>query len=314
MATTAREHEATASWLRDRGAETPSLAIEKAPQLNASLDRFADSVGDAIADICGEGASGVADRVATTTTFELLGAYVGYPAVTLRSAALQSRAVLICDESIVDALLNAMLGVDPVQEAKMEAAPRERSELEMQIVLGFARALAAGIADAFAPVANFDLQVEAVHAITDVNLLGPREMPAIMAQYTIKTRGGAFRIVLGLPQSFTVPLAEMFTQGPDPTAVAVDPHWARGMEDGVARAKLSLTAVLDDFQMSLGDVAGLAVGSLLPLSHGGDGHVRIECVERGVFLCRLGERGQRYALEIEDIIANNPDDEYYVAP
>ena len=53
---------------------------------------------------------------------------------------------------------------------------------------------------------------------------------------------------------------------------------------------------------------------MLPLSNAGEGHVRIECVERGVFLCRLDESSERYALEIEDIIATDPDDEYYVAP
>ena len=95
----------------------------------------------------------------------------------------------------------------------------------------------------------------------------------------------------------------MFARGPDPNAAKIDPQWTRQMEQGVTRAKLDLTAILDEFEMSLGDVAGFAVGVTLPLSNGGDGHVRIECAERGVFLCRLGERGDRYALEIEDIIA-----------
>jgi len=50
---------------------------------------------------------------------------------------------------------------------------------------------------------------------------------------------------------------------------------------------------------------------VLPLSNLSDGHVRIECVERGVFLCKLGERGDRYALEIEDIIGNSSEDDHY---
>jgi len=317
MATQTREREPAAAWMPEGRSDAVGMAIEKAPQLNTSLDRFGESIGDLVLEICGEGASGVGERLESTTTFELFGAYQGYPAVTMRSAALQSRAALLFEDKAVETLLYAMLGVDPGLEDQSESPddpPREASELELQIALGFSRALAAGIVDAFAPVASFDLQVETIHPIADVNVLGPRETPAIMAPFTIKTRAGAFRVTLVLPQTMTTPLAEQFARGPDPAVVAVDPLWARGMEDGVARAKLTLSAVLDDFEMSLGDVAGLRVGSVLPLMHGGDGHVRIECVERGVFLCRLGESNKRYALEIEDIIANNPDDEYYVAP
>ena len=131
------------------------------------------------------------------------------------------------------------------------------------------------------------------------------------AQYTVKTiAGGVPAARRAAADALTTPLAEMFARGPDPGATKLDPNWTRKMEQGVTQRQLTLTAILDEFEMSLGDVAGLRVGAMLPLRNVGEGHVRIECVERGVFLCRLGEHGERYALEIEDIIANNPDDEY----
>ncbi len=310
MATLSHEREPAAAWLREGRAETPSMPIEKSPQLNASLARFADAVGEALEPICGEGASGIAERITTTTTFELFGAYRGYPAATLRSAALEARGAMIFDEAIVGVLLDSIFGVDTASEGAPESAagaPRDHTDLETQIVVGLAKALAACLTDAFAPVASFDLAVEGVHTVHDVNLLGPREMPAILAEYAIKTRSGAVRLAFVLPQSMATPLAEMFARGPDPDAATVDPQWQRRMEQGVAKAKLTLTAVLDEFQMTLGDVSRLRIGGILPLDNGGDGRVRIECVERGVFLCRLGESNGRYALEIEDIIANNLD-------
>ena len=75
------------------------------------------------------------------------------------------------------------------------------------------------------------------------------------------------------------------------------------MEKRVTESSLTLTAILDEFQMSLADVSSLQVGHILPLTEGEQGRVRIESGERGVFVCSLGERGGRYALEIEDIIA-----------
>ena len=75
------------------------------------------------------------------------------------------------------------------------------------------------------------------------------------------------------------------------------------MEDRVSEARLTLTAILDELESTLGEVSGLKLGQVIPLSDDGQGHVRIECVERGIFVCKLGERHQRYALEVEDIIA-----------
>jgi flagellar motor switch protein FliM len=68
--------------------------------------------------------------------------------------------------------------------------------------------------------------------------------------------------------------------------------------------------VLDEFQMSLADVSTLRVGHVLPLSDGGQGRVRIDCGERGVAVCSLGERSGRYALEVEDIIARATEGAY----
>ena len=245
----------------------------------------------------------------------MFGAYKGHAIAVLRSRALDARALMLFGNESVTALLNAIFGLDPGLDAAAaaEEAARERTPLENQMLAGLARTLLDPLIEAFAPVASFDLVLEKIVDIVDENLLGAREMAAIMAQYLIKTRGGAFRVIVVLPQNLTAPLGEMFARGPDPDAVRIDPQWTRLMEQGVTRAKLNLTAILDEFQLSLGDVAGLRAGSLLPLSAGGDGHVRIECVERGVFLCRLGERGDRYALEIEDIIANAALDDAYAS-
>jgi flagellar motor switch protein FliM len=314
MSALAHEKDPGASWLKDARPEAPSLPIEKMPQLNASLERFCEGAGELLADICGSGIAGATDRISTTTTFELLGAYHAYPAAVLRSQALDARGLMIFDAKIAEVLLAAIFGVDPGANSGFSgegAPPRLRTELENQLVAGLARIFATSLQDAFSPVASFDLVFESFAEIVDLTLLGPREMPAIMAQYTIKTRGGQFRLIVVLPQTLTTPLGDMFARGPDPNAAKLDPLWTRKMEQGVVRAKLALTAILDQFELSLGEVAGLRVGSTLPLSNLNDGHVRIECVERGVFLCKLGERGDRYALEIEDIIGNSPDDDDY---
>jgi flagellar motor switch protein FliM len=306
-----QERDSTA-WLREGRADNAALAIEKAPQFTASLARFAESVGAALEDICGRGAGAALERVAGTTTFDLFGASQGYLAATLRSETLDSRAVMIFDPSAAEVLLNAIFGEELGADAaaKGPAPPkRANTNFEVRVVEGIADVLAQTLCAAFAPSAAFDLAIEAVSAIADVKLLGARDLPAITMHFAISTRAGVFLLIVALPQNAAKPLGEMFARGPDPTAPTADPHWTRQMEKGVAKARLTLTAILDEFQMTLRDVSMLKVGMMLPLSNSGEGHVRIECVERGVFLCRLNESNERYALEIEDIISTHPDDE-----
>ncbi len=173
-----------------------------------------------------------------------------------------------------------------------------------------AGSLAAAFCDAFAPVADFDLETEKTELIGDDTLLGPKDTPALLAPVTIKAPTGTFGLVLLLPHPFLTPLAAAFARGPAPGAARLDPVWSSRMERRVTEASLPLTAILDEFQMSLADVSGLRVGHVLPLSDGGQGRVRIECAERGVFVCSLGERNGRYALEVEDIIARPPEPGY----
>ena len=311
-----RERDST-SWLREGRTDSAALAIEKAPQFTASLARFAESVGAALEEICGAGAGAALERVAGTTTFDLFGASQGFLAATMRSETLDSRIVMIFDPSTAEILLNAIFGEDLGAEAAANgpAPPRRPStNFETRVVEGIADVLAQTLCAAFAPSAAFDLAVEAVSTIADVKLLGARDLSAIATHLAVSTRAGVFALIVALPQNAAKPLGEMFARGPDPAAPAVDPHWTRQMEKGVAKARLTLTAILDEFQMTLRDVSMLKVGMMLPLSNSGEGHVRVECVERGVFLCRLNESNERYSLEIEDIIATHPDDEYYVAP
>ncbi len=159
-------------------------------------------------------------------------------------------------------------------------------------------------------MASFDLGFEKIADIADENLLGPRDMPAILAQYTDQDERRGVPLLVVLPQTLTTPLAKMFARGPDPNAAKVDPNWTRQMEQGVTKRKTHP----DGDPRRIRNVARRSRRfpgrRTLPLSNIGEGDVRIECVERGVFLCRLGEHGERYALEVQDIIANNPDDEY----
>jgi flagellar motor switch protein FliM len=291
------------NWLREGKPASATHAIERTPQFRASLERFAERAGERLSAGFGALFTAGLDRTRNASAFGALAEHEGQPACLIYSEALDARLAILFEGGLIDLLINAMFGVEAVNDAPAPETPRTPTELEMRMIGEVAEGLAAAYRDAFAPVADFELSVETTEIIEDDALLGPKDSPALLAPVTIKAPTGTFGVTLLLPHPFLTPLAAAFARGPAPGAAKLDPVWSGRMEQRVTEASLTLTAILDEFQMSLADVSSLRLGHILPLSDGGQGQVRIECGERGVFVCALGERNGRYALEVEDIIA-----------
>ncbi len=300
-------------WLREGSAAPASHPVEKTPQFRASLDRLTDRAGDQLTQRFGPLFTSAREGLRNESTFAVLGEHVGHPAAVAFSVALDARLAIIVETSAVEFIIAAMFGLDAA-EAVPEEEMRERTSLEVRLVGELASALAGALCDAFAPVANFDLGVEDMEVLEDQSLLGPKDSLAVAARFTIKAPTGAFGVTLLIPHAFMTPLGEAFAKGPAPGAAKLDPAWTRRMERRVTEADLTLTAILDEFQMTLSDLSSLKVGHQLPLSDTGQGRVRIECGERGVFVCSLGEQNGRYALQVEDIIAMPIEAAYPPAP
>lgn len=298
------------NWLREGKQESANHGIEKSPQFRASIARFADRAGERMSTTFGGLFTAAKEGTRNSRTFATLTEHIAQPAVTLYSPTLDARMAMLCEGGLVDLLIGAMFGFEAANDASPATPPKAPTALELRMIGEVCVALAEAFRDAFAPVADFELAVQSTEIVEDDTLLGPKDSFALLAPLTIKAPTGAFGVTLLLPHPFLTPLMAAFARGPAPGAAKLDPVWSSRMEQRVTEANLTLTAILDEFQMSLADVSSLQVGHILPLSDEGQGRVRIECGERGVFICSLGERAGRYALEVEDIIARPPEGAY----
>ena len=116
---------------------------------------------------------------------------------------------------------------------------------------------------------------------------------------TLESRVGPLALVVLAPQAALAPLRKQLATEPGAESGGGDPRWARQLEQGVARARVAVSAVLDELPMSLGDIAALSPGQVLTLHGSGMGRVRLECEGREMFWCKLGQGDGRYSLEIE---------------
>ena len=85
-------------------------------------------------------------------------------------------------------------------------------------------------------------------------------------------------------------------------ALLVTRQQIQKIQSEVSRANVDLVAVLDEQELSLGDVAGFAVGRVLGLRATPDGLLRVECNGEPLINCEIGKANGVYALRVRDFI------------
>ena len=72
------------------------------------------------------------------------------------------------------------------------------------------------------------------------------------------------------------------------------------MQNGVTRAHVMLSAVLDERMGVLGEVAKFKVGQVVELNATAHGRVRLECNGERLMWCHLGKSQGKYTLRVDE--------------
>ncbi len=287
--------------------EHSGLPVERMPGLAAALEGFISEAPKNLAPLVSRApAAGAVEPVQPTTLFQAIGDCAGLTAAIYVSAEPEARMMIALDERIDDLIVASIFGesVTPAGEAEPEdEESRGRTKIETALVEEFARGLGRAIESGFAPTAPVSLSFERLVTLTDAYALGRRDMPAAAARFSLPMSGGACEGLVLMPQSLLLPLRKELEREREAETPASDRRWSHSMESGLKQTRLPVTVILEELSLTLGDVASLRVGAVMPLQSGDFDSVRLECAGRGMFLCKLGHGDGRYRLEIETSIA-----------
>jgi flagellar motor switch protein FliM len=285
--------------------EHANLTVERMPGLGYALNRFVAEAPLRLSSLIAHPSTGLIDEVRATTQFQAIEDCSGLTAAVYASLEPEARLIIALDERIDDLIVASIFGevvADGSSNAGSEA-PKPRTAIETALLEAFARALGEALEAAFAPLAPVALSFERLQTLSDPFALGRRDCEAAAARFSLPMNGGACEGLVLLPQAFLLPFRNELAHDPDAETPAADPRWSRLMEFGVQQTRLPVTAILEEVPMSLGDIANLRVGRVLPLQCNDFSAIRLECSGRGMFTCKLGQGDGRYRLEIESPIA-----------
>ncbi len=297
MPRTERESAASAPWLQSAQPDSAGQAFERLPGLAFAFEQFALNIPAAAGSLLKLEAAPTLEAIRPGNVFTALGESEGQLASVLHSGALDAKLMLIFDPKVAESLIATVFGDESVSLG--ERPPRPASTIELHLVAELARRLAGALEAAFEGFSSLELRLDRLEKLADIYALGRRDGPAVEARLTLETRIGPLALVVLAPQAALAPLRKQLATEPGAETGGGDPRWARQLEQGVSRARVAVSAVLDELPMSLGEIAALSVGQVLTLHGSGMGRVRLECEGREMFWCKLGQGDGRYSLEVE---------------
>ena len=165
-----------------------------------------------------------------------------------------------------------------------------------------AEALRAG----FAGILPTAFRVMRVQSKPDLLFLGRPNAAVVVGSLRLVALGHSVGIDLLVPRAALDAFAERLAVLPADEPPCADPRWCEQLEGEVSRALMSLEAIIELKAMTLGSIAKLQPGSLLPLPRNAANNVRLLCEGKDLFRCDLGQSSGLYTVRVEEPTAELP--------
>ncbi|WP_188913270.1 FliM/FliN family flagellar motor switch protein [Aureimonas endophytica] len=285
----------------------------KLPRLKLLGEEWAEAATKDFAEFCGGGLSAEFAGVAPLT----IGA--GAPeardaalCLMLRSPQWTEIGFVLGDAMAADLFAEAIFGGPGRSRASAGSMQRALTALDKRLAEKGLATFAEAANPVFAEIAPLDLKSDLF-----VSTAIPEELdellPADGRGFIVLT----FRLRLGdvsaslracLPEKAFAMHRRKLATVPERAAPAADETWAKNIQEGLQLADLEVRALLDERQITLGEVSRFAVGQTIVLDATMDSLIVVECEEQRLFRGRMGMTRDAYVVRIEEKI--DPTEEF----
>jgi flagellar motor switch protein FliM len=202
--------------------------------------------------------------------------------------------------SAVFAIVEMMLGGDGSQPAY--AGKRPFSKIETRIAVAFFERFAKALSASVAPVAATTFTLEAAANAVDFDPIGGRTTAVFAAKLNLEVLGRSGDFLVAVPQPAIVAMRQAFARTSSKDASLPDPRWSQQIEREITQASVTLSAVLDERSISLGEISRLRVGQVVELKATPRTRVHLECDGERLVVCQFGKSNGVYTLRVDDFV------------
>jgi flagellar motor switch protein FliM len=291
----------------DRLLDAAGIQLDRLPMLPVIFDRVANQCTELMRAVAASPCYFSMMGVEQGRMGELLEPYeANAVCAILEVPEWDSEVVLGFDRDFIFTIIEVMFGGDGNEQPEEDG--RVFSNIELKVCAKLAEMIAATLTQAFALTTKATFTVARLETRMHFAVIGRRSAQAATAKFLVQAinRGGEMfcilpyaglqmvRRALGSPVS-----AEVGTR---------DPDWVRQMKAGVTRADVKLKAILEEREITLGEISALVKGQVIPLSASPKTPIKLEANEQPLFWCQLGQADGVYKLRIDDVF--DPEQEF----
>jgi flagellar motor switch protein FliM len=275
--------------------------VERLPMLRVGLEKVGQACAEDLRGLGSIPMKLVLQGIESGTAGELLAGERGSSGVAFLDApGWATRLLVSAPRATIFAIVESLLGGDGSQPT--QAMERPLSKIEVGVAGVFFASIAKGFAAAFVPIAPSVFNLAAAADQPDFERLA-RSEPMVAAKYRLQAlEAPVGELFVAIPRTALEALQKPLSRVPAKDASRPDPGWTKQIEKEVTRARVTLTAILEERPGTLGEITQFRVGDIIELKANPQSRVRVECNGERLMWCDLGKSSGVYTLRVDAFV------------
>lgn len=291
----------SANDIRDMLLDSAGLSIDRLPMLHVIFDRMSTTCAEHLRHMAASPMYYSLSGIESGRISEILEMYEANAVAGIFHAPEWDSHILIgFDRDFVYTMVEVLFGSDgsepPIEEA------RGFSNIELRMAQTLFEQVAKALQASFSLVSNTKFKLERLETRMDFAVIGRRNNQAVAAKFLLQAlnRGGEMFVII--PQSALNPMRKVLSRVVSGESTGRDPRWLKQMANEVSKTEVTLTAVLEERFLSLGEIADLKVGQVIELQATPRSRVKLEGNQQSLFWCHMGQADGSYVLKVDELI------------
>lgn len=278
------------------------VTYERLPMLEVVFDRLERMLTSTIRGLTAQSVDVTISAVSAHRFGDYLNA-IELPAMIAVSRAVEwdNLVLVLLDGTIIYSIVDVLLGGGQ-RGAALKVEKRAYTTIETALVERLVKLILADLGAAFSPITQVQFKLERLEINPRFAAIARPGNASVVFRMNVnfETRGGVIEFLV--PYASLEPVREVLLQKFLGEKFGRDPIWEGHLASEIAEADVQLDAILEEIELPLRSVLDFEVGTLLQLDVTPDSSLELRCANSPMFKGRMGRRGDRLAIAVDERI------------